>query len=72
MIPVAPDGAPIGEPRENCCFCYRHTNHWHLQKDVAVCEECAETHDVRDIPTKTAWCEAVDKKFPTLTGRRWL
>lgn len=44
---------------ESCCFCRRPTPFWHMPKDVAVCEECAPTHEVSQIPPKEEWCAAV-------------
>lgn len=50
-----PEGA--GPPYERCCFCWRKTTWWHAKKDVAVCPECAKTHNTADIPKKQDWCE---------------
>ena len=55
------DGGP---PYEHCCFCFKTAKHWYAPKDVAVCIECAETHEPAEVPNKEEWCAAVVKRYP--------
>lgn len=56
---VVHDGTTRADPAENCCFCWKPTRYWHARSDVAVCQKCAETHKVSEIPTKATWCKTV-------------
>ena len=64
-MPIAVEREPEGMTRsfrglmETCCFCRRPTPFWHMPSDVAVCEECAATHDASDVPVKEEWCRAI-------------
>lgn len=62
MIPLTPDPVdmPRSMPDEPCCFCGKGARTWYEPRDVAVCETCAETRDPSEVPSKTAWCAAVD------------
>lgn len=51
--------------RERCCFCWRFTPFW-CEKDVAVCEPCAETHDLSEVPTKKEWWAEFDRRYPRI------
>lgn len=62
MITVVHDGEGLSV-REWCCFCDTPTNHWCREKDVAVCEACAQTHTVDQVPTKRDWCQSVRQKL---------
>jgi len=44
-----------GPPYERCCFCQKPTPYWCIQKDVALCPECAQTAHFEDVPTKEEW-----------------
>jgi len=55
MLKVKHDGTPPGEVQENCCLCRAKTRYWH-SSDVALCETCAKTATLKDLPTKAAWC----------------
>jgi len=56
-----PDPEP---PFERCCFCRKPTMHWHAPKDVAVCLECAETHEPAEVPSKANWLAKEDALTP--------
>lgn len=43
-------------PLEHCCFCGSRTRFWYTPKDVAVCPDCAQSHDASDVPSKEEWC----------------
>jgi hypothetical protein len=40
---------------ELCCFCRDLTWYWCLEKDVAVCQECARSANPEDVPSKQIW-----------------
>ena len=44
-----------GSPSEHCCMCRKPTRYWH-KSDVALCQECAKTTALKDLPTKKEWC----------------
>lgn len=67
MIEVHQEPTQPGPARlvdvEHCCFCWKRTTFW-CEKDVAVCEPCAETRDLSEMPTKKEWCAEYDRRFP--------
>jgi len=71
-IKIVHDGSKWPEPAENCCFCFTLCRTWHSGKDVAVCEQCAPTHKVKDIPKKADWCAAVRARTPAKFGQGWM
>ena len=34
---------------ENCVFCNKPTDTWHLDTNQPVCRDCANIHDVKEI-----------------------
>lgn len=62
MIEVVHDGEGLAY-REQCCFCDQPTNYWCTEKDVAVCQTCASTHTVAQVPSKKAWCDRVRRQW---------
>jgi hypothetical protein len=60
------DFANRGDPAEHCCFCFSETRTWCKRKDVAVCEWCAESKNLSDVPSKEVWCAEVRARFPRL------
>lgn len=56
---VIHDGEDPQEHGENCAFCFVPTHYWARRKDVAVCQNCAKTHRLKQLPTKAQWCDAV-------------
>jgi hypothetical protein len=64
MIKVVRDDAPANEPQEPCALCTRPTNYWYAPRDVAVCQECAKTASVADVPTKRDWLIACGDELP--------
>jgi hypothetical protein len=40
---------------EPCACCGKLTATWYEPKDVALCNECAESVEDHDIPTKEQW-----------------
>ncbi len=55
-LKVTHDGTPTSEVQERCCMCRKQTRFWH-KSDVALCQECAKTTRLADLPTKAAWFE---------------
>jgi len=35
---------------EHCFLCGKKTEWWHIESNTPVCPDCAETHDVKDLP----------------------
>lgn len=64
MIKVVKDDAGPQEPKESCALCTRPTNYWYEPRDVAVCQECAKTASVADVPTKREWLIANGDTLP--------
>lgn len=65
MIPVQHEdvedlGTALASVRELCCFCFQRTRYWYVRKDVAVCQDCARTHQVSEVPTKAVWWQQVE------------
>lgn len=54
MIPIAKEPDEMGLP-EDCCFCNAPTQYWNTDKDVPVCEGCALTHTLENLPSKEEW-----------------
>lgn len=54
-ITLEPEDTPFRHIKERCCLCRTPTNYWHASKDVAVCEACAETGTVEQLPSKAEW-----------------
>lgn len=46
------------EPAEHCCVCNDPTRTWFKEKDVALCRQCAEDIDEKDVPSKEEWFKA--------------
>lgn len=44
-------------PAEDCCICETPTRYWH-RSDVALCQSCAKTTRLSELPTKAEWFEA--------------
>jgi hypothetical protein len=55
-----PTDIPRWWEQERCCFCFERTPFWYAPKDVAVCEACALTRTVDEVPAKRVWCDAVE------------
>lgn len=69
MIPVTKEPVEITgglSGLESCCFCWENTPFWHVPKDVAVCLDCAKTHDPEDVPTKEEWVREAHKRAKDL------
>jgi len=49
-----------GPPYEHCCKCGKPTPYWYEKNDVALCQDCAKTVDVKNIPTKEDWFKRDD------------
>lgn len=60
-----PDSVPYGD-LEPCCVCFKPTSYWCTEKDVALCEGCAENITLAKVPSKTEWFRAILVKFPHL------
>ena len=41
----------------HCCFCRAPTRYWYTPKGVAVCIDCAMTHNTKDVPSEKEWCD---------------
>lgn len=54
-LKVEHDGSGPGDQREHCCMCRELTRFWH-RSDVALCEPCAKTTKLSELPTKADWC----------------
>jgi hypothetical protein len=69
MIPIErePEATP---PYEQCCFCWNRTPFWTTLADrkggaqVACCQECAKTHEPKEVPTKDAWFDEARARNP--------
>lgn len=59
-------GQGLHDIKEHCCICYARTLYWYLPKDVSLCQRCAESATVDQIPNKSEWLNAVGEKFPHL------
>ncbi len=71
-LPVRHDGETFNNaPREHCCLCRGLTRYWYVRADVALCEVCAETAQVSDIPRKEDWLEKERALDPSLVSRRF-
>ena len=58
MIPVERENEELAAlGLENCAFCRRPTSFWYVEKDVAVCLQCAEKANPEDVPDKATWCK---------------
>lgn len=64
MIKVVKDDAGPFEPKESCALCTNPTDYWYEPRDVAVCQECARTASVADVPTKREWLIANGDTLP--------
>jgi hypothetical protein len=59
---------------ENCCFCMERTPMWTKLTDrspgeqVACCSVCSALHTPDQVPTKRAWCDAVEKTIQFFEG----
>lgn len=42
----------LEEVHEKCYFCATPTVFWHLPTNKPVCEECASTHTVSELPKR--------------------
>ena len=67
-IPVHHETGDVLFPHliERCCLCRTPTRYWHQPTDVAVCQACAETRSVEELPTKAEWLakeRALTKRF---------
>lgn len=62
MIPVQHEEVEAGfaSVQELCCFCFQRTRYWYVRNDVAVCQACAKTHRVGEVPTKAVWWQQVE------------
>lgn len=73
--PVQPEPKPWEPVQESCCKCGVGTRHWTELPErtpgeqVALCEGCAKVTPPVEVPTKTAWCEAVRATLPKI--ERW-
>lgn len=56
-LKIVHDGSGPGDPQEHCCLCRAQTRFWHKKTDVALCESCAKTAKIVDLPTKKEWIE---------------
>lgn len=54
-VHVVHDGTKPGEVQERCCLCRTKTRYWYTPKDVALCQQCAQTATAKEIPTKREW-----------------
>lgn len=71
MIEVVHANSPNWELAEKCTFCEKPTKYWYTPKDVAVCPNCAETHNPQDVPTKREWLNANLLKGQTALPKGW-
>lgn len=55
MVKVEREPVDFLPPYEDCCKCNQPTPYWYTSKDVALCPECAEKYDDKDIPHKSEW-----------------
>lgn len=55
-LAVHHEGPGMGPPYERCCMCRKTTQYWH-KSDVALCQTCAKTTKLSDLPTKKEWCD---------------
>lgn len=60
---ITHDHTSNADPAENCAFCFTPTRYWYTKKDVAVCPDCASVERARDVPSKSAWCKAIEQAF---------
>ena len=68
-----------GPAMERCCFCDSPTKYWYYPpgsrkkkincNEVACCQACASMHDVKDMPSKEAWCADQRAKHKLLWER---
>jgi hypothetical protein len=58
------DHGGFGPPYEHCYFCDKATPYWETNKDVACCQECAATHEPKEIVSKEEWLKIEDKRHP--------
>ncbi|WP_156374426.1 hypothetical protein [Pseudorhodoferax sp. Leaf274] len=62
MLKVEHDESSPGEPRERCCMCRSPTPFWH-RSDVALCQSCARTTKLAQLPTKQEWIKKEQQLF---------
>lgn len=59
-VEVTRDATDWREPAENCCICRQPTRYWYGTGDrnVALCQACAQGAEADKLPTKREWCAA--------------
>lgn len=67
MIKVEAERQTLSSPEanEDCCFCWKPTLFWVAPvtgDSVAVCESCAATHELKDVPTKQQWYKQAEAR----------
>jgi hypothetical protein len=60
-IRVVRESEELGGPFERCCFCHTPTPFWYEPNDVPVCERCAKSKKLSEIPTKEEWIKQEEK-----------
>jgi len=59
MIAISREPIEFGDSQEQCCLCDAPTPYWSVEKDVPVCDACAQERDESSVPSKEIWMKGI-------------